>query len=359
MSLDQQGDTNMAHSQQIHRPSPSVPPNIPQAYHQTSASPIPTYARRDSSYQASTPNPYSATPAAPPQTPSQPHATPYPAQQPQHATSLSAVHPVHYAGATPSQNYNRVTAPPTPAPASQYTAYPAAVPAAHGPRPVEVYVMSESANNMIPAEIRQQFPQDEQGRVLFFTTPPVDTHHVVQGRTVAEKGDYLSHSLRYLAVKADREREREQAARKRGLDVAKTNQDASESNKRAKPGFFAGDGEERDADGRIRANPEKAEEIAAEQGQQLEQLKTRALTTLVHQMNQSNDEFYRTQYGELAEQYKTIDATQQKERARESKMEAMQGHEVLKNIYTASDIVVDFKRDPWKGVYKDDFDARY
>lgn len=218
--------------------------------------------------------------------------------------------------------------------------------------------MSESANNMIPAEIREQFPQDEQGRVLFFTTPPVDTQHTVQGRTNAEKGDQLAHSLRYLAVKADRERERENAARKRQLhstgDAEMENERVTESKKRIKAGFFAADGEQRDADGRIRANPDKALQIAAAQEQQLEFLKTRALATLVRQLDQGTDSFYKAEYGEKAEEYKAIDALKQQELVKLN--QPANGH---KNVSVAADTIVDFKRSPWKTGFKDDYDARY
>ena len=344
----------MAHTQPPPRPSPSIPPQVPQAYQATSASPAPPYAQRESSHQASTMNPYSPVQAALPQTPSQPQATAYPLQQPQHQASLSAAHPVHYAGATPSQAYNRVPVPPAPTP--QYPAYPAT--AANGPRPAEVYVMSESANSMIPAEIREQFPQDEQGRVLFFTTPPVDTHHILQGRSNVEKGDPLAHSLLYLAVKADRERERENAARKRQLggeaNNEKENERAMKSTKRVKANFFAADGEERGADGRIRTDPDKSLRIAPAQEQRLEVLKTRALATLVHQLNQGTDSFYRLQYGNKAEDFKTLDAVKEQELVMQSQQAT--GH---RNISTAVDEFVDFKRNPWKTGFKDDYDARY
>jgi chromatin structure-remodeling complex subunit RSC1/2 len=218
--------------------------------------------------------------------------------------------------------------------------------------------MSESANNMIPAEIREQFPQDEQGRVLFFTTPPVDTQHIIQGRTNAEKGDQLAHSLRYLAVKADREREREKAARKRQLHTTDgtemENERIAESKKRVKAGFFAADGEQRDADGRIRADPDKAQQIAVAQKQRLELLKTRALATLVRQLDQGTDSFYKAEYGEKAEEYKAIDALKQQELVKLN--QRAKGH---KNTSVAVDAVVDFKRSPWKTGFKDDYDARY
>ena len=210
--------------------------------------------------------------------------------------------------------------------------------------------MSESANNMIPAEIRAQFPQDEQGRVLFFTTPPVNTTHIVEGRSTAEKGGQLSHSLKYLAKKADHERE---LVRKHSLDIDAENQNASDSHKRVKPNSFSCDGEERDADGRIRANPKRAQEIAAEQAQRIEILKTRALATLVQQMNQGNDEFYKIQYGDKAEEFRKNDALKQQELLKEGQQRNGQ------TTGGSPDVIGEFKRSPWNGLYKDDYDARY
>jgi chromatin structure-remodeling complex subunit RSC1/2 len=218
--------------------------------------------------------------------------------------------------------------------------------------------MSESANNMIPAEIREQFPRGEQGRVLFFTTPPVDTQHVIQGRTNAEKGDQLAHSLRYLAVKADRERERENAARKRQLEgtanVEMEDNRATGLNKKVKAGTFTADGEERDADGRIRADPDKAREIAAAQEQRLEDLKTRALAALARQLDQGTDAFYKTHYGDKAEEYRAIDAL--KQRQLDERSGAGNGH---KPVSATGDTIVDWKRNPWRTGFKDDYDARY
>ncbi len=209
---------------------------------------------------------------------------------------------------------------------------------------------------MIPASIRAQFPQDEQGRVLFFTTPPIDTTHIVEGRSSVEKGDQLSHSLRYLAKKADYERE---LARKRTLDVdmdvdteTQNSKPATpESNKRVKPLSFAVDGEERDPDGRICANAEKAQQIAAQQIEQISKLKTRALAMLVQQLNQGNEEFYKIEYGDKADEVRKVD---------ELKIQELRAPQTNGNMSVGKpDAMVEFKRSPWNGVYKDDFDARY
>ncbi|EMD00274.1 hypothetical protein BAUCODRAFT_30748 [Baudoinia panamericana UAMH 10762] len=66
------------------------------------------------------------------------------------------------------------------------------------PPPIEVYVLPDQANLSIPKEIRDQYQQDDTGRVLFFTAPPVAV--AVDGGGVGVKG----HSVRYLAEKARR-----------------------------------------------------------------------------------------------------------------------------------------------------------
>ncbi|KAI9680746.1 MAG: hypothetical protein M1817_004186 [Caeruleum heppii] len=68
--------------------------------------------------------------------------------------------------------------------------------------PVEVYHLSDNANLAIPADIREQFQRDEHGRVLFFTTPPLDLLPPVR------EGAALGHSIGYLAAKAKRMREK-------------------------------------------------------------------------------------------------------------------------------------------------------
>jgi chromatin structure-remodeling complex subunit RSC1/2 len=83
------------------------------------------------------------------------------------------------------------------------------------PQPVEVYILNDHANNSIPPEIREQFQRDEQGRVLFFTAPPLNT------ATVANKdGRPLGHSARYLAKKAEWDAQRAAKRKARDMEAA-------------------------------------------------------------------------------------------------------------------------------------------
>ena len=63
----------------------------------------------------------------------------------------------------------------------------------------EVYHLPDAANMSIPQQIRQQFHCDANDRVLFFTSPPLDT------LPPYKEGAALGHSVRYLAAKVKRE----------------------------------------------------------------------------------------------------------------------------------------------------------
>jgi chromatin structure-remodeling complex subunit RSC1/2 len=66
------------------------------------------------------------------------------------------------------------------------------------PKPAEVYHLSDALNLAIPADIREQFQTDDQGRVLFFTTPPLDPLNIVK------PGQILGHSEKYEEAKQKR-----------------------------------------------------------------------------------------------------------------------------------------------------------
>lgn len=66
------------------------------------------------------------------------------------------------------------------------------------PRPSEVYHLSDLANASIPADIRKEFQRDDQGHVLFFTTPPLDV------LPPAKRGTPIGHTAAYLAAKIRR-----------------------------------------------------------------------------------------------------------------------------------------------------------
>ena len=166
----------------------------PQNYPQHFASPAPAFQRAASGQAA----------AFPPATPQQTPAAPLP---------RTATHPSTYTGALPPapSSTNFAIQPPRPATSSY-----------RDPPPIEVYTLPDAANASIPPEIREQFDRDEQGRVLFFTAPPVQ---------VADDLDQkLGHSVKYLAAKS---RRAEETARKRKAhELAKA--ESQQAKKKAK-----------------------------------------------------------------------------------------------------------------------------
>jgi hypothetical protein len=215
-------------------------------------------------------------------------ATPVPAaQSPFPATQQLAQTPSYqasnitsrYGAATPTQPYQQrqtiqqvqaqaaaqqqqqqhVTQPayPPAVQAQTYNQYPTAT--AHE-RHHEAYILSTAANETIPKDIRDRFQQDDEGHVLFFTKPPMDTSHIVSGRGEHEKGKQLQHTKAYLDAKAIRDEQIREKKRKLQGKI-ETNK-ADNNYKRLKPGHF---GEARDADGRIKPDPIKAAQIRAEE----------------------------------------------------------------------------------------------
>lgn len=112
---------------------------------------------------------------------------------------------------------------------SPYNAYgtriqaPPAVYNPNAPRPVEVFHLSDAANAAIPEDIRTQFHCDDQGRVLFFSAPPVDF--------IPPSTQNLRHSLKYLAAKETHQVKVEE--RKRKLADSKKEHDENAKRSRA------------------------------------------------------------------------------------------------------------------------------
>ncbi|KAF2007977.1 Bromodomain-containing protein [Amniculicola lignicola CBS 123094] len=151
---------------QAHHVQAAYTPTHPTQYHTHSQSPAPHAshmpASQPSGYQAITPHLPFQTHQPPPQVPQ--YATPRVA--PSYQQPLVQQAPVGY----------------------------------KAPQPVEVYVLSDHANASIPADIREQFHRDDQGRILFFTAPPLNESNIVK-----KEGSALGHTARYLVAKAKRD----------------------------------------------------------------------------------------------------------------------------------------------------------
>jgi len=202
----------------VKMPTPTprpMAPSQPSTYSQTPVQPQPQMPRGPgrpplSSYTASHPQQYS-----------QQSTTASPAPRPP-----SAVQPVTYAQPqTPQTQPVTAPRPAVPAVPATYQQTPASstippAPSTYAPRPttanyrdpppIEVYILPDQANLSIPPEVREQYQRDEQGRVLFFTAPPV----AAEDAGSAAKG----HSIRYLAAKARRREELEKKRKERELE---------------------------------------------------------------------------------------------------------------------------------------------
>ena len=77
------------------------------------------------------------------------------------------------------------------------------------PRPIEVYTLSDAANEAIPEDVRKAYHTDEAGRVLFFTAPSTEHHEL------GKESAGLAHSARYLDGLDEWRKEREQKRRER------------------------------------------------------------------------------------------------------------------------------------------------
>lgn len=76
----------------------------------------------------------------------------------------------------------------------------------------DVYYLPDHANNSIPDDIRRQFQCDAYGRILFFTSPPVN---------VEKKISSLGHTAKYLAWKAEREQLLKEKRKRAATDAPK------------------------------------------------------------------------------------------------------------------------------------------
>ncbi|KAL4864971.1 hypothetical protein BDV12DRAFT_175364 [Aspergillus spectabilis] len=206
--------------------------------------------------------------------------------------------------------------------AQQYTPYqstrvqgPPAVYNPNAPRPVEVFHLSDTANAAIPADIREQFHCDDQGHVLFFSSPPLDV-----GSTVQQK---LGHSLKYLAAKEER----------RKLVDAKKRKESIEQ-------------EERDrAYKRQRADEQTA--LAA----QVEAAAENAVEVMTKEIINGTDQIYKALYQDQAEAAREADA-----KAREQRILADRATQAKRAQIQATSTKATFVNLKGSGMYMDEID---
>ncbi|KAG0647295.1 chromatin remodeling [Hyphodiscus hymeniophilus] len=257
---DSQGDVTMAGTQMnAPLPSPSAHSNVNQTtYAQQFAQPRPSPSpapvlQHQTSYSSQGSGHHAALPQAPIY-----HQPQHYNQYPQTATT-----PVAQL-ANPLAAYNHYTSPASRQVAPVATPHASATNAYNPPRAPEVYTLADSANAAIPADIRAQFHQDERGRIIFYTAPPLDVD------PIPEETRDLGHSLRYLVDKA---RGKEELERKRTARAAQLESETSEKMKR------------------LKADDEKKSAWIIQE-------KMKGMHSWAEQMEQGTDDMYRQMYGE-------------------------------------------------------------
>lgn len=218
-------------------------------------------------------------------------------------------------------------------------------------RGTEAYVLSDSANSSIPKEIRDQFPTDDQGRLLFFTQPPLDTRHIVTGSTPTEKAQPLQHSEQYMKALAVRKRKIEE---QRSEGVIGNGDAASPKSKQAKVN---------EAD--VKATQYQYFEIPPEQ------IKERTTALLTEQVKHATYNEYQTNYEDDWKKVLLADldyqalcrrkdfekerlASEQRKKFNESHLGKLNGQYAL----NSQGYITDWRKDFFTGSYLDDYDSR-
>ena len=238
------------------------------------------------------------------------HAASSHASQHSQTAAISSRHDQY---ATPQRNHAHQQAP------SRST--PHSAPSADGQRQPEVFMLDHAPNAAIPEAIRKQFQQNEDGRVLFFSTPPQERHQLLQS------GAAIGHSARYMATKLRRQLLEKKRKAEEG---EKSSEDVN--GKRTK----------------MEADGQKMQKT-------VKQMTDDALQALIKQMDEGTDQIWKNMYGSEWEAGKTLEAQHLHERqARAAAAEAELAESRRKRAERER---IPMKRDI--GLYLDDYDPRY
>jgi chromatin structure-remodeling complex subunit RSC1/2 len=190
--------------------------------------------------------------------------------------------------------------------------------------------MSEAANSSIPLEIRQQFPCDDHGRVLWFATPPLNTTTGPAKIVSPKDGNLLAHTPEYIAARERR-------------------QDLMQGKKRQ----FQGKGPAEEEDGRDPidgSSGAKRRQTATDS-----HLDTLILQSLTDQFLNANKEWYRARHGDRAAEAEAFDAVRAEQRKKEV--------EAKKAYFQESRRRQEERREREKAMegrfFRDDWDERY
>ena len=246
-------------------------------------------------------------------------------QYPQHSASPAPIHHPHQY-TQQSANSFAPTVDHYATPQSRYTPVQQAPVSESGyPRPDEVFRLPENANLAIPEEVRNQFQQDEQGHILFFTAPPLDTLPPVK------PGSAVGHTAKYLATKI-----RAQIAAKEKRKAAGLPEDAGEKEERAV------------------AKRMKREEEDSEISEKIRTTRDQALKLWIKQMDNGTNAIYQDLYGIHWEEGRKYEGELLKVKQTEAGREARRLEDVRRRKEEARKVNL---APPI--VFKDDYDPRY
>ena len=182
-------------------------------------------------------------------------------------------------------------------------------------------MLDHAPNAAIPEDIRRQFQQNEDGRVLFFSTTPQERHQPLQ------PGAAVGHSVKYMAAKM-----RRQLLEKKRKVEGEENSPEDVGSKRTKT----------EVEGQIFKKGVK-------------EMTDDALRALIKQMDEGTDQIWKTMYGSEWETGKTMETQRLYERqAKAARGEAELAESRRKRAESER---VSMKRDA--GPYLDDYDPRY
>lgn len=243
---------------------------------------------------------------------------------------MAAAHPTNYATSTPAPVYPRQ--PIASAQPIHHTGYPIA--ATHIQREQDVFILPDHVNASIPDEIRDQFPQDDQGRMLFFTKPPVDTRSVLTGRSDGDKNKPLVHTAKFQEAKAELQRRRKAKEQEVEMRDVPAGQSVTENEQTRSMQFpFT----EKLAPGLVKAVTGWAEKLVG-----------------------ATKAEYRQAYGEDWQEAYNADVLRQQERKRKWVEESEKNVEQMQHFPGRETASFTFKgRNPFAGRYEDDYDPRY
>ena len=267
---------------------------------------------------------------------------------------MAAAHPISYAASSPAAAYSRQ--PIASAQPAQQAGYTAAT--THVQREQDVFVLPDHVNESIPEDIRFQYPQDDQGRVLFFTKPPVDTRSILSGRLEGEGRKPLAHSAKFQEYKAALQRkikEKEENEREMAKDEETEKDKDQDINMADAP-----------ATEPLTSNAQSGS-MPLSSTEQSGPDPTQAMLSWAEQMAEASKAEYVRMYGDDWKQYYDNDELRHRERKilwdqeqAKKQAEAEQKRQLPEEDESPYATSYSFKgRNPWVGRYEDDFDPRY